>query len=183
MFQRFHLLRLFLGSAPTSHFTAPSPPRETSTSHIYVGISQTNNDGLPAATRRRRSDERPDGECVRHSSRHDCCWHLRVISHSEARFPLSDPLSGHQFLWCLCLCVSLCVCVRSDGTAVFRNSSTSHCSFLSSCYFQPFNPLCLLSLPPFQFHCVNSSLWLPCVVAVHAQPLDALKGKTRGELF
>lgn len=53
MFQRFHLLRLFLGSAPTSHFTAPSSPRETWPSHIYVGISQTNNDDLPAATRRR----------------------------------------------------------------------------------------------------------------------------------
>lgn len=30
-------------------------------------------------------------------------------------------------------------------------------SIASSCYFQPFNPLCHLSLPPFQFHSVNSS--------------------------
>lgn len=60
MFQRFHLLRLFLGFAPTSHFTAPSSSRETRPSHIYVGISQTNNDNLPPATRRRRSGERPD---------------------------------------------------------------------------------------------------------------------------
>lgn len=35
-------------------------------------------------------------------------------------------------------------------------------SIASSCYFQPFNPLCHLSLPPFQFHSVNSSnVFLP----------------------
>lgn len=108
MFQRFHLLRLFLGSAPTSHFTAQSSLQETRPSYIYVGISQTNNDDLPAATRCRRSDERPDGECVHLNGRHDCCWHLRVISHSEARFPLSDPSDV-----CVPVCVSVCpwVCV------------------------------------------------------------------------